>query len=200
MEVEERVSRLDERRSMPSVPRSRPRVIATVLLLALLAIAWLSLARGSGRSSAPVPTEDPSAVVASDPGIGTARLRALFADAGECTDVSDTVPRLSCEIDGVHVDARLFSVRDARTAYARRLGVRIRPGRGPAACASGDADERSWSRATDPAVAVGRYRCRIEAGHAALWWTDEHGVLAHAVRADRDLERLFRWWLSHRDG
>ena len=27
---------------------------------------------------------------------------------------------------------------------------------------------------------MGRYRCRFEAGRAALWWTDERGIVAHA--------------------
>ena len=32
-----------------------------------------------------------------------------------------------------------------------------------------------------------------------MWWTDEHGVFAHAVAPDGDLARLFAWWRAHRD-
>jgi hypothetical protein len=199
MDVQDRVSRLDERRSTSAAPRSRARVIATVLLLTGLVVAWLSFARGSGGTPASIPAKHSPPTVPNEQQTDTTRLRALFADAGDCRDVFDAMPRVSCEIDGVTVDARLFSVVDAQNTYAARLRVRIRPGRGAAACARGAADERSWSRASDPAVALGRYRCRIEAGHAALWWTDEHGVLAHAVGANRDLKQLFRWWLVHRD-
>lgn len=49
-------------------------------------------------------------------------------------------------------------------------------------------------------MVAGRYRCRIEGDAAAIWWTDEHGVLAHAVARDRDLARLFVWWRAHRNG
>ncbi len=63
-----------------------------------------------------------------------------------------------------------------------------------------DADERAWSRPETPLVVAGRYRCRIEGGAAAIWWTDEHGVVAHAVAGDHDLARLFVWWRAHRNG
>jgi hypothetical protein len=33
-----------------------------------------------------------------------------------------------------------------------------------------------------------------------MWWTDEHGVIAHAVASDDDLGRLFTWWRAHLDG
>ena len=199
MDLEERVSRLDERRTAPPAPRSRVRIAVTAVLLAGLALAWLSFARGSSPTAARLLTNDSSRETRSELRANTAHLRAVFADAANCTDVSAGTPALSCEIDGVHVDARLYSVSEAPAVYAKRLSVRIRPGRGPAACARGIAEERSWSRPSAPAVAVGRYRCRVEAGRAALWWTDEHGVVAHAVGADRDLMRLFRWWLVHRD-
>jgi hypothetical protein len=199
MDVEEQVSRLHERRSPSPAPRSRVRVIATALLLGGLALAWLSFAHSSARTAVPVLTKESVPAVPPDPRVDTARLRMLFADAGRCVDASAARPRISCAIDGVRVEASLFTVQDARAVYEKRLGVRIRPGTGAAACAQGAVDERSWSRAAEPAIAVGRYRCRLEGGRAALWWTDEHGVLAHAVAADPDLRKLFRWWLVHRD-
>ncbi len=66
---------------------------------------------------------------------------------------------------------------------------------------AGRADERSWSRPAAPLVAVGRYRCHLEDGHAAIWWTDEHGIVAHAyTEDDDDLAALFRWWRTRRNG
>jgi len=199
MDVDERVSQLDQRRSAPAKPRSRSRVVAAGGLLAALTIAWLFFARSSSPNATPVDPPESSPLTHPDQTLGGARLRALFADTNDCTDIPGAVPRLTCQIDGVHVDARLLGVTDARAAYAKRVRAPIRPGRGGAACARGVAEERSWSRGVEPTVAVGRYSCRIEAGHAALWWTDEHGVLAHAVSLDHDLAGLFRWWAVHRD-
>jgi hypothetical protein len=104
---------------------------------------------------------------------------------------------VSCVVDHVRVDARLVGPGAAPKFYASAAGGRGLTHRGPPACASGHDDERAWSRPVAPHRAVGRYRCRIEGGHAALWWTDEFGIVAHAVAADHDLAQLFAWWRSH---
>jgi hypothetical protein len=101
---------------------------------------------------------------------------------------------VSCEIEGVAVDAELPEPGALDTHYRQRSGARPAARAGGPACAAGRPDERSWSRPADPTRPVGRYRCRIEGGRAAMWWTDERGVLAHALARDRDLARLFRWW------
>jgi hypothetical protein len=199
MDVDDRAARLDERRAPTAPPRSRMRIAATVLLLTGLAIAWFSFSRGAAPAAAPSATVVSPPPTQRDRFADTDRLRSFFADAHRCADVPSATPRIICEIDGVRVGARLLTVAGAQTAYRQRLGARIRPGQGAAACAHGAPDERSWSRETNPTVVVGRYRCRVESGRAAMWWTDDHGVLAHAVGVDRDLGRLFAWWLAHRD-
>jgi hypothetical protein len=64
------------------------------------------------------------------------------------------------------------------------------------ACDRGASDERAWSLAAEPGVAVGRYRCSIEHGRAAMWWT-RGDRLTHAVASDGDLAALFAWWRAH---
>jgi hypothetical protein len=52
----------------------------------------------------------------------------------------------------------------------------------------------------EPQVISGRYRCRLESGHAAIWWIDEHGLLAHATASNGDLKALFAWWRARSSG
>jgi len=33
-----------------------------------------------------------------------------------------------------------------------------------------------------------------------MWWTDEHGVVVHAVAPDASAARLFAWWAAHLEG
>lgn len=181
------------RRARPA--RAKP--LAAGLLVAGLATAWLFVGR-HGSSSNPLPPPPITAPAAAP--ADTAALRALLTDAGACADVVERTPAVRCEIDGVRLEVRLVGVTEARRIYVASSAARIAPRRGPPACARGRSDERAWSRPTRPTVAVGRYRCRIEHGAAAMWWTDEHGIVAHAVASDHDLGRLFTWWRAHRDG
>jgi len=125
-------------------------------------------------------------------------VRAFFGDRSCHTEPREPAA-ITCEIAGVAVEARLVGD-DARREYAARSQAHITPRRGAPACALGRDDERAWSRPSTPAVAAGRYRCRIEHGRAAMWWTDEHGIVAHAVARDGNLARLFAWWRAHREG
>ncbi len=183
---------------------TRAKPLVAGLLVAALAAGWLLVQRtstnGGGGLAVARPTP-PSAADAVPPRpADTTALRALLADAGACADLVEPVPAVQCDIDGVHLDARLLAVADASRTYASSSGARITPRRGPPACAQGRPDERAWSRAETPLVVAGRYRCRIEDGAAAMWWTDEHGVVAHAVAGDHDLARLFVWWRGRRNG
>jgi hypothetical protein len=175
------------------------------LLVAALATAWLlvqqrgSTSTGRGLAAAP-PTHPSAAPVVPPTTADTTALRALLADAGACADVVGAVPAVQCAIGGVHLDARLLAVADAHRTYVSSSGARIAPRQGSPACAQGRPDERAWSRPETPFVVAGRYRCRIEDGAAAIWWTDEQGIVAHAVAGDHDLARLFAWWRAHRNG
>ena len=90
--------------------------------------------------------------------------------------------------------------RKPSSAIATESGATIAARAGPPACARGQPDERAWSRPETPDAISGRYRCRLEAGRAAIWWTDEHGLLAHAVASDGDLAALFAWWRARSGG
>lgn len=184
--------------------QSRARPLVAGLLVAGLAAGWLVVQRAStnprpGLGNA-LRTHGGGAPPTVAPGVPTAALRALLADAGSCADAADAVPAVQCDIDGVRLDARLLTAADARRTYVSSSGARIEPRSGLPECARGLPDERAWSRPETPRVVAGRYRCRIEGDAAAIWWTDEHGVLAHAVARDRDLARLFVWWRAHRNG
>jgi hypothetical protein len=177
-------------------------------LLVVLAAA-LVFVRERPRSDAAAPPPPPPAPSSSsssssssttEPVADTTALRARFADAGKCADVPGPVPTLRCVIDRVDVEARLLEPKHAQAVYEQESAAITAPRQGPPACARGQADERAWSRPVAPAVAVGRYHCRIEAGRAAIWWTDEHGLVAHAVAVDGDLAALFEWWRAHHDG
>jgi hypothetical protein len=102
-------------------------------------------------------------------------------------------------IDGVRVTYR--RVPDVESAYRRVAGpddgVAVR---GAAACSRGRSDERAWAEPARPGVEAGRYLCRFEGDHAAMWWTvHDRGLLAHATSEDADLAALFAWWLAHGD-
>src|SRR5262249_35635206 len=120
----------------------------------------------------------------------TSRLRAVLGGGTGCVDVQGGTPEVTCVIDRVRVDARLVGKASVLDAYTGAVGARPAARRGPPACATGHDDERAWSRPVAPTLVVGRYRCRLEGGRAAIWWTDDHGVLAHAVAADHDLSQL----------
>jgi hypothetical protein len=182
--------------------RGRLRLVAAVALVATLAAAWLVVGRG-GHPSAPVAlgasgTGSPSWKVASTAGPRppTAALRSHLADAGRCVDQTGTIPAVRCAIGGVDVEFELVGSAVA-AAYRRATGVAPRPHTGTPACATGRPEERSWARATAPTRVIGRYTCEIARGHAEMWWSDDHGILAHAVAPDTDLAALFTWWLRH---
>jgi hypothetical protein len=190
-------TRPHQRRGRPS--RARP--LAAGLLVAALAAGWLIVQQRSSTNAAPsVAVSPPRPTTPPAPRVDTSALRGLLADAGACADVIESVPSVRCEIDGVRLDARLLGTADAKRTYVASSGARLAPRHGPPACAQGRPEERSWSRPETPEVVAGRYHCRREDGAAAMWWTDEHGVIAHAVAADDDLARLFAWWTAHRDG
>ena len=203
METSERAARLDDRAARggrrrdrrANVSPSRTRRLAAGALIAVLAVAVLAASRGGSPSSASAPVAAPAADPATVP-VDPAPLRALFAGNPGCVDHGVDVPEVSCTVDGVRVDARLVGPAEAERTFAADPA----PHSGPPACAQGRPDERTWSRPDAPVVAVGRYRCRIEGGRAAMWWTDEAGIITHAVAADADLAQLFAWWEAHLAG
>jgi hypothetical protein len=160
-----------------------------------LALSWLVVGRGGARTApAPVPAADaPTAV----PNADTAALRSHLGGGARCRDISGATARVVCTRAGVRVDARLVAASDVMKVYEADAGRPSAARRGRPACARGRPDERAWSRPEQPGVSVGRYRCRMERGRAAMWWTDEFGVVAHAVGGDGDLARLFAWWRAH---
>jgi len=207
MAPEERTDRLERtagRTSPPPSSRTRPRTrhkrrrrgpIAAGVLVAALALAWLL----TSRAAAPPAEGARPPTAASAPAFDTAPLAVLLGRPHGCDDVSLTVPELRCEIDGVRVEARLVDPADVDAVFATTTGAHAIAGTGRAACEQGRPDNRTWSRAAKPTVAVGRYVCRFEDGNAAIWWSDQHGLVAHAVAADHDLARLFAWWRAHLD-
>jgi hypothetical protein len=186
-------------RARPS-DRTRVKRVAAGLLVAGLAVAWLVVGRQRSPEGRPAEAAAPGRAAVAPPVADTGALRALLADAKRCADVVGPEPKVQCEIGDVHMDAQLLGIARAHDVYLVASGARVAARRGPPACARGRPDERAWSRPDAPEVAVGRYRCRIEDGRAAIWWTDEHGVVAHAVGVDRDLSSLFRWWCVRRNG
>jgi hypothetical protein len=195
--------RRPRRRPRNKPPSSRARPLAAAVLVAALAAGWLIFSRhhdaqpASNRSvSATVPSSRPapSTTVGA---AGTMQLRELIGGGTGCVDVRGGMPEVTCVVGAVRVDARLVGAAGALRSYTAAAGANPAAHQGPPACASGHDDERAWARPVAPTRPAGRYRCRLEAGHAAIWWTDDHGVVAHAVAADRDLARLFAWWRSH---
>jgi hypothetical protein len=185
---------------LPSQGRLRP--IAAAVLLAGLAAAWLVVGHRSHASAGAELT--PPAAVASSSAVATSTAPPLGVEVPpiaarrtpDCRGLSASRPEVLCVVDRVELDLRLYAPGTAAEAYTRAAGAVARPGAGPPACAKGVSDERSWSEASSPTVAVGRYRCRLENGRAAMWWTQGDQV-AHAVAPDRDLAALFAWWRGH---
>jgi hypothetical protein len=101
--------------------------------------------------------------------------------------------------NGVVLEVWKLGPAAAAERYDAKVGD-VAPEAGSPACAHGSAEERAWSRPATPTVVAGRYRCIIERAHAALWWTNERGELAHAVAPDADLAALFAWWRAFPDG
>jgi hypothetical protein len=168
-------------------PRARP--IAAAVLIAALTVGWLAAGHRSraAGSSAPV-TPSSTATPPASSNAPADRICAPASGAGE--------GEVRCVLDGVRVDIRTYPPGTGAAAYRRASGVAARPHDGPPACARGEPDERAWSDPAAPTVAVGRYRCVLEAGRAAMWWT-RGDRLAHAVSADSDLAALFAWWRTH---
>jgi hypothetical protein len=176
------------------------RWLAAGVLVAALAAGWLIVSRGHEAPAVPRASPGASTLPASTTTgrtSATSRLRAVLSGGTSCVDVQGRTPEVTCVIDRVRVDARLVGKASLLHGYTAAAGARPAARRGLPACATGHDDERAWSRPAAPTRVVGRYRCRLEGGHAAIWWTDDHGVLAHAVAADHDLSRLFAWWRTH---
>jgi hypothetical protein len=173
--------------------RRRPGPIAAGVLIAVLAAAWFLTSRSSSPSEAPAPS------ASTVPTFDLGPLTAMLGEPEGCDDASVSVPELKCEIEGVRVEARLVAPADVDSVYATATGASVVAQDGQPACEHGKPDNRAWSRAAAPKVAVGRYLCRIEDGHAAMWWSEEQGLVAHAVASDGDLARLFAWWRAHLD-
>jgi hypothetical protein len=95
-----------------------------------------------------------------------------------------------------HLQYRSFaSATGLRAAYDGNDGHR--GGAGPAACAAGQPEERTWSASRAPARPLGRYRCSLDRGRARLEWTTARArVIAIATRVDGDLRSLYEWWTS----
>ena len=176
------------------------RLLAASVLVAALAAGWLIVSRAHVAPAAPRAATGTSTLPASTTTgrtSDTSRLRAVMGAGTGCVDVHGGTPEVTCVIDRVRVDARLVGTASSLHVYSGAAGARPAARRGPPACATGREDERAWSRLVAPTLVVGRYRCRLEGGRAAIWWTDDHGVLAHAVAADHDLSHLFAWWRTH---
>jgi hypothetical protein len=101
--------------------------------------------------------------------------------------------------NGVALEIWKVGPASAAARYRTAVGD-VAPGSGAPACARGRPDERAWARPATPTVVAGRYRCVIEHGRAALWWTNDGGELAHAVAPNNDLAALFAWWRAFPSG
>jgi hypothetical protein len=173
--------------------------VAAAVLLATLAAGWLVAGHRSHASAAP---DAPSPLAASSVpprSFAPAPVRATTTTVPRTHDCRGLAPlrrEVQCVVDRIELDVRLYSLGTVGSAYRRAADAAGRAGSGPPACARGVPDERAWSRATFPEAAVGRYRCRFERGHAAMWWT-LRDRLFHAVAPDGDLAGLFSWWRSH---
>jgi hypothetical protein len=186
------------------IPAFRARPVAAGLLLAGLAGAWLVVGRESHGSAAVVPpvVAPPSAVVATtvSSSLPIAPPRNAIAHAVvttvRCTGLSVVRPHVRCTADGFIEEVALYTSATVGPAFRKIAGGAAKPHSGPAACATGQPDERAWSLASAPRQAVGRYLCRLEGGRAAMWWT--HGDrLWHALTNDADLATLFSQWSEH---
>jgi hypothetical protein len=186
------------------------RLVAAMVLIVGLAAGWLATSEmGSRRPRARVAAVAPAARAgdarpASPPDrtrdvpSGDRALRALVPAGAICGYGPASANEAHCSIGAVHVEYSLLGAGALRAGYLVAVGSVSHPTTGAPACAKGAEDERSWSRPTEPRVAVGRYACRVEQGRAAMWWTvDDRGLLAHAIATDADLASLYAWWESH---
>jgi hypothetical protein len=196
-------------------------------LVVVLFFAWVAVGRQGAGSAAPpaVPPATPSTTLSTTPASNpapTARPRTVpiahavavpawvpAAIAATCR-ARATAPRnvtVECTPGrGVlQLEYRGFeSIAALRAAYTSALHTsappRARGGHsavGPAACAGGATDERSWSVALEPTVAVGRFACALVGRRARITWTTEAAaVLASATRSDGDLRALYQWWTT----
>jgi hypothetical protein len=199
----------------PDPRRGRARPVAAAALLAGLAGAWLIVGHRSHASADVEPT--PATHVPASVVVGTAPRHPLSASGAsaptapaispststsvaprtpDCRGLSVARRAVRCVIDGVQLEIRLSAPGSAAEAYTRAAGAVARPASGSPACARGVPDERSWSEVSSPTVAIGRYRCRLEQGRAAMWWT-RGDRLAHALGPNGDLAALFAWWRAH---
>ncbi|MFM7223901.1 MAG: hypothetical protein ACKO1Y_00450 [Actinomycetota bacterium] len=174
--------------------RWRPRSVGIGVLLAGLVLGVLGLARTGPPAQTRVAAAPSRAD--SEPGVGRPAPRPVgMPDLGApCRPEPEWSGWWRCRVAGVAVVARSARPDEVDVLYGRLVAPTARPGAGPAACAAGRPEERSWSRPEDPERAVGRYRCRTEGGRAELWWSDRRGLVARADAADGDLGRLFSWW------
>ncbi len=207
--------------SVPRPPASRPRrpprlrlllplparTVRLGSLLLVLAVGCgiaLRLGPGSASESGATATPGPRRSVATPrPSTTVPAVRPFTAAVGGttgCQSLAAAAPQLLCPIPSgtvtytqvTDVAARYRAIADPDDGVAER---------GPAACARGRADERAWSRPDAPARVAGRYRCRVVATRAEMWWTvTDAGVLADATRDDGDLSALFSWWRSRTAG
>ena len=155
--------------------------MAAALVIVALAGGWLLVTRRGTSTAAPP----------ASPGRSSA--------APPTTEAASSLVPPTLVLGGVRVETRRVRPVNAIEAYEAAAGVRVMARRGPPACARGLADERAWSRQAAPTITVGRYRCMLEHGRAAMWWTDDRGLVAHAVAEHADLARLFTWWRAHLD-
>jgi hypothetical protein len=183
------------------VPRGRARPMAAAALLAALAAGWL-VAGHRSHAEAEVGELVPPAVssaVSASPTSAAARTTTSTSTVprtDDCRGLSPARRAVRCVVDGIDLDVRLYSLGTVAPAYRRATGADGLARSGRPACARGVPDERAWSLATFPEAAVGRYQCRFEHGHAAMWWT-RRDRLFHAVAPDADLAGLFSWWRAH---
>jgi hypothetical protein len=99
------------------------------------------------------------------------------------------------------VSSERFTNPSALTAaYVARTGG-IRGGTGPARCARGEPEERSWSRPSSPERVAGRYHCAVVRGRARIVWTDDARLFLGEARArgPMPLPALWNWWLRAAD-
>ena len=192
---------------LPALPRfarpagGRSRPIAAALLLAALTGAWLFVGQRSHRAPQAA-AEVPATVAAPAPGSTTVthvtspQTSTRPAPSTDCRVPLAVGRATQCVVDGVDLVVQRYSPGTVGAAYRSNADAEAAPHDGPPVCAKGLPDERAWATAAAPQTIAGRYRCRIEAGRAAMWWT-RGDRLVHAVARTPDLAGLFAWWRAH---
>ncbi len=192
--------------------RGRARPVAAGLLLAGLAGAWLLAGHQTHGSTAVtvvppfvgtvLPTATSTSTTATPeaptPAVPADAIDVAVVDTPACTGLSAARPHVRCPNQSARAaeEMALYTPGSIGEAFRKIAGAHVTPRSGSPACASGHPDERSWSIASAPQYAVGRYLCRLESGMAAMWWT--HGDrLVHMRLFDSDLAALFAWWSAH---